>query len=365
MNYIKQLDSLRGIAAILVLITHWIPSAQLRHRIPFGELGVDLFFVLSGFLISRILLENRSAADAGLYSRRSIIKQFYLRRSLRIFPIYYLTIFTVLYFSEFTQTRVQIAFPWYASYTANWFIFYRGWDGIMSHLWTLSVEEQFYIIWPWVLLFSPKRWLPFLIGGFIVTGVLSNYLVAHRPLGSVLTFTCFDAFGMGALLAWIEQPGRDRIKKALPYLSIAAIVSVVLFAVGFWRFKYDIFPLRTLFAAMALWLIAFIVYNGQEGKLRGKWILENKTLIFLGKISYGMYLYHNFIPLLNKYMINAWLDPILPDFMVPHLRLLHLLQSLGVLILLSWLSFVLIEKKFLGLKRYFEYSTEPRKGLES
>ena len=363
MKYIKQLDSLRAIAAVLVLIEHWIPVANLRHRIHYGELGVDLFFVLSGFLISRILLENKDAADIGASSRKLILTRFYLRRALRIFPIYYLTIFTVLYFAAYTQTRVQIAFPWYASYTANWFMFYHGWDGIMSHLWTLSVEEQFYIIWPLLLLFSPKRWLPVLIGGFIVSGVVSNYLVAHRPLGTVLTFTCFDAFGMGALLAWLERSGEERIKRILPFLSIAALFSLLLFAIGVWRFKYDLVPLRTLYSMMSLWMIAYVVYHAGKGSLKGRWLLENKTLLFLGRISYGLYLYHNFIPLINKYTINAWLDPLMPDFMLPHLGKLHLLESFGVLILLSWLSYVFIEKKFLHLKSYFEYTSGPRTGL--
>ncbi len=365
MKYIRQLDSIRAIAVLLVLIEHWIPKASLHQRIPYGELGVDVFFVLSGFLISRILLENKYSVEAGIKTRSSVLKSFYVRRTLRIFPIYYIAIFTVLLFAEYTKTRVQIAFPWYATYTSNWFMFYHGWDGIMSHLWSLAVEEQFYIIWPWLLLFVPKRWLPGLITAFILTGVISNYLVWHRLLGTVLTFTCFDSFGMGALLAWLQLSGRERIKKFLPYFGTAAIAAVILFAIGLWRFKHDIIPLRTLFSLMALWLLAYIVYYSAEGRLKGNWILDNRVLIFLGKISYGIYLYHNFVPLINKYTLNAWLDPLLPDVIVAQTEKLHLIENLGMLILLSWLSYELIEKRFLALKKYFEYSPKPTAGLSN
>lgn len=356
MNYIKQLDSIRAIAVILVIIEHWIPKMSLHQRIPYGEVGVDVFFVLSGFLISRILLENKYTVESGLRTKSYVLKSFYIRRTLRIFPIYYIAIFAALIFAAYTKTRIQIAFPWYVTYTSNWFMFYNGWDGILSHLWSLAVEEQFYIVWPWLLLFMPKRWLPMLISGFILTGIISNYFVWHRLLGTVLTFTCFDAFGMGALLAWLQLSGRGMIKKYLPYFSIAALISAILFAIGIWRFKHDILPLRTLISVMALWLLAYIVYHSTEGNLRGKWILDNRILIFLGKISYGIYLYHNFVPVINEYTVSKWLDPHLPDFLLGHIEKLHLLENLTLLVLLSWVSFNLIEKRFLGLKKYFEYS---------
>ena len=365
MNYIRQLDSVRAIAVLLVIIEHWIPKANLHQRISYGELGVDVFFVLSGFLISRILLENKFSVDAGLKTRSSVLKSFYIRRTLRIFPIYYITIFTVLFFAEYTKSQVQFAFPWYATYTSNWFMYYHGWDGIMSHLWSLAVEEQFYIIWPWLLLFTPKRWLPGLISIFILTGVVSNYMVWHIPRGTVLTFTCFDSFGMGALLAWLQLSGKDLVKKALPYFAAAAITSVILFAIGIWQFRFDILPLRTIVSIMALWLLAYIVYFSAEGRLKGNWILDNRVLIFLGKISYGIYLYHNFVPLINKYTLNAWLDPLLPDALLAQTEKLHFIENLGMLVLLSWISYELIEKRFLALKKYFEYSPGSKAGLSN
>lgn len=355
MKYISQLDSIRAIAVLLVIIEHWIPRLNLHQRIPYGELGVDVFFVLSGFLISRILLENKYSIDHEGKTRSTVLKNFYVRRSLRIFPIYYITIICALYFAQYTQTRVQIAFPWYASYTANWFMFYNGWDGIMSHLWSLSVEEQFYIIWPWLLLFTPWRFLPILIWGFIFTGIISNYLVSHRPLGTVLTFTCFDAFGFGALLAWLEQSGIDRLKKWMPYFKLAALASIIFFAIGLWRFKHDIIPLRTLFSILSLWLIAYIVSYSGTGILKCRWLFDSKFLIFLGKISYGIYLYHNFVPVINKYTLSAWLDPIFPGFLAAHTEKIHLLENFILLILLSWLSFVFIEKRILTFKKNFEY----------
>lgn len=85
----------------------------------------------------------------------------------------------------------------------------------------------------------------------------------------------------------------------------------------------------------------------------------------MGKISYVIYLYHNFVPLINKHTLNAWLDPLLQDSLVAQTYELHLLENLGVLLLLSWLSFELVENRFLGLKRYFEYSPKEKAGLSN
>src|SRR5258706_16450661 len=103
MRYIKQLDSVRAIAVLLVIISHWIPPYYLINKIPNGGLGVDTFFVLSGFLITWILLSNRQKAEQEDILKRSVIKNFYIRRTLRIFPIYYLVLILLLIFHSYTD----------------------------------------------------------------------------------------------------------------------------------------------------------------------------------------------------------------------------------------------------------------------
>lgn len=145
-------------------------------------------------------------------------------------------------------------------------------------------------------------------------------------------FTCFDAFGLGALLAWM----------LFFYGLVTAIVLV---------------PVRTIVSFIALWLIAYIVLNQENDRLKINAILSNRVLIFLGEISYGIYLYHHIIPTaLNLKIINRYFNPLLPDFLYKaHWLKLFVAENTILLIVISWLSYILIEKRFLNLKRQFAY----------
>ena len=177
-----------------------------------GGWGVDLFFVLSGFLITGILLRARRQIE-GSPSKRHVLRAFYARRFLRIFPLYYavLLLLVVLGFSE-----VQKAFGWHALYQSNHHImFLRGrWYGADVHFWSLAVEEQFYIMWPLLILWVPSRRLPLLMILAIVCGPLSCALLipiywGEEQVGTrVLMPQCLDVLSTGALLAWLWQQER-------------------------------------------------------------------------------------------------------------------------------------------------------------
>ena len=156
-DYFPQLDALRAIAVFFVLLEHWVPGTYWFKIFPYGMAGVTLFFVLSGFLITRILLRSRIKSESLNQSKLHSLKQFYIRRTLRIFPIYYITIFILLIFNI---NNIRQIFFWFLTYTSNiYFYLIQNWAGSLSHLWTLAVEEQFYIIWPFIILFIPKRFL--------------------------------------------------------------------------------------------------------------------------------------------------------------------------------------------------------------
>jgi peptidoglycan/LPS O-acetylase OafA/YrhL len=361
MKYVKQLDSIRAIAVILVIISHWIPTTNLINRIPNGAIGVDIFFVLSGFLISKILFDNRNKAEELNIPKSTLIKNFYVRRTLRIFPIYYLTIFALLFFSKSTGTNIQSAFVYLVTYTSNFYFFnIQGWDGMVSHLWSLAVEEQFYLIWPWIILFSSKKHFLHIISIFIFIGVLSQYLMGGVKMSSVLTFTCFDAFGLGAILSWVITYSKDKLKKFYLIISMVSAISFFFFIIGLIQNKWTFIPLRTIVSLITLWLITYIIINRDTNSLKFKFILNNRVLIFLGKISYGLYLYHNIIPsTLNSKIINIYINPLLPDLLYKkYWGQLFLLENAILLIAFSWLSFIFIEKRFLNLKKYFEYQNE-------
>jgi peptidoglycan/LPS O-acetylase OafA/YrhL len=281
MTYIKQLDSIRAIAVILVIFSHWIPTSYLINRIPIGGIGVDIFFVLSGFLISKILFENRNKADELKISKLTVLRNFYVRRTLRIFPIYYLTIFILLFFSKSTGTNIQSSFVYLLTYTSNFYFFnIQSWDGLVSHLWSLAVEEQFYLIWPWVILYFNKKYFLHIIFIFIFIGVLSQYLMDGINMSSILTITCFDAFGIGAILSWVVTYSNERLKKIYFIISVISAISFFFFVLGSVQNSWKFIPLRTLISLITLWIITYIMINHDTSSLRFKFILNNKILIF-------------------------------------------------------------------------------------
>jgi len=361
MKYIKQLDAVRAIAIILVMISHWMPAGSFINKLPNGALGVDIFFVLSGFLISSILFSNRMSAELNGQTRGPVLKNFYLRRTLRIFPIYYITIFLLFIFQASTLIDIRSSFIFYVTYTQNFYFFkMQEWPGSLSHLWSLAVEEQFYLVWPFAVLFIKRKYILHLIIVFILVGVVSQCAMSKVNMSSALTFTCFDAFGAGALLAWVLRFRKAQLNHFFRWLTLFAAVSVVLFAALLFPSVNESFyiPQRTLHAVMALWLIAYIIINHQNKKFIGGILFNNRVLIFLGKISYGLYLYHNLVPAtINSKFVNIYFNPLLPDWIYrQHWGELFLLENVILLILLSWLSYVLIEKPFLKLKDRFVYS---------
>jgi peptidoglycan/LPS O-acetylase OafA/YrhL len=357
MKYIKQLDSLRAIAVLLVIINHWIPEKHIINRIiPTGAIGVDIFFVLSGFLITKILFDNKDYAENFNVSKGGLLKNFYARRTLRIFPIYYLTIFIVLAFHASTDTHIKPAFLYYATYTANfYFYFSNAFDGMLSHLWSLAVEEHFYLIWPWIIIFTKRKYFLPIITSFILIGASSIFILKGARLWGIVTFACFDAFGLGALLAWQLTYGTKPIDKFFKTLTYFAAVATIIFVASLFAPSITYFPFRTVVSVISLWVITYLVLNKQSNKLSFKLIWNNKILIFLGKISYGIYLYHNLVPWINSKIVNIYLNPLLPDFFYKkHWGMLFMVENSILLIIIAWLSFYFIETKFLSLKKYFQ-----------
>ena len=160
LGYIKQFDGLRAIAVLMVVVFHWFAGGWIT-KSGIGLMGVDIFFALSGFLITRILLVYKFNQDAGYdkHSKWHILGRFIYRRALRIFPVYFLLLFVLYHISYFLPNTLKADWGWYVSYLQN-FLFYirQSWAiGKVSPFWTLAVEEQFYMFWPLLILFVPTR----------------------------------------------------------------------------------------------------------------------------------------------------------------------------------------------------------------
>lgn len=331
--YMPQLDALRALALSTVLLTHWFPGNALSSFIPIGSMGVTLFFVLSGYLITRLLLEER---DAPGFESGPALGRFYLRRTLRIFPAYYLTVLLV-YLSYPGVFRADIG--WYLAYASN-FLFYdaQAWTGPAPHLWTLAVEEQFYLGWPLVVLFAPRASLSRLMFLLVALGPLSRVLLFHFSDGSpaaadfahVLMPTCLDCFGLGALLACRRQDAPTTASfRSIGWKLFLVANAVSLLSVKDSQDASTVLLFRFNAAVLATELIAR-ASNGYKGRV-GR-LLESPWLVYLGRISYGLYLFHISTPALY-----AWLGLPLPD--MPALRFLAWLALLALLGALSWYAF--------------------------
>ena len=298
-----QLDSLRALAVLAVLLGHFA-------YLPVAHEGVQLFFVLSGFLITRILIDGRSQFDHfPTLPRLFLLRQFYVRRFLRIFPPYYalllgLAVLTLLS-SDGQLGGTSISFwqsiSFHATYTSNfWFAFTGRWDpSITSHFWSLAVEEQFYLFWPWIIISVPKRHLwvaAILMSGLapVFRGILSFYNTSYITWGT-LTPTYFDFLGLGGLLAVVWE--RRRVEFVLRSLGGAAIVFLGV-SLAFGLATADI---------LILWALAFtaLVSKAAEG-FTGPvgYFLNWPVLRYLGRISYGIYLYHLPVLVLSRRVVE-------------------------------------------------------------
>ncbi|PIQ20683.1 MAG: hypothetical protein COW65_13625 [Cytophagales bacterium CG18_big_fil_WC_8_21_14_2_50_42_9] len=352
MQHIKQLDSLRGIAVLLVMLSHWIPTPASQMG---AFMGVNTFFVLSGFLISNILFINKNAAEATGHSKLIILKNFIFRRALRIFPIYFLVVISLAILGESRIPGIHYDLKYLLTFTSNFHTYLvKHFGKYTAHLWSLAVEEQFYLVWPWLMLFLKRKYIPLAILIFILTGTISDSFVKDG-FGYLLTHTCLSAFGLGALLSWVYicKPQFLAIFfRLLNYIIIAELVIVLLFMFGL---PFPALPLRTMLSIVALWVITHIVINNQGGKkLKFSFLLNSNKLIFIGKISYGVYLYHIYVPYLTSGFLN-YLQIALPYFLKPYAFIFYLISNLCIAFGFSWLSWRYLEIPIMRLKRYFEY----------
>lgn len=350
-QYMVQLDALRAFAVLAVMFAHFY-QGEAAEGLPWGAWGVRLFFVLSGFLITGILLRGRDRKDATGRAAPTL-QQFYIRRSLRIFPLFYLVILVTALLNIHPMRETIV---WHLTYTSNIYFAMRGsWNGAISHLWSLAVEEQFYLVWPWLILFAPHKYLAPGIGAAILLALL--YQIGGHLLGLsslaifVSTITYLEFLGMGALLAYARQrqPQQYAMLQHHPAYRwvglLLLLATLALATLGAGRFYLSV--LHGVAASLFFtWLIhaASLGLSGVLGKL-----LEAPPVRFLGKISYGLYLYHNFMPPIVgdvlSYLHLPWPASAL-------LRFIVLVTATTVVAACSWRWF---ERPINELRRRFEY----------
>jgi peptidoglycan/LPS O-acetylase OafA/YrhL len=332
----------------------------------YGLWGVDLFFVLSGFLITGILVESKNAPG--------YFRNFFVRRALRIFPLYYGVLLVLLLVASSTALQrldpellsLRTLSPWLWPYLTNVYLGPHTDFSIpyVSHFWSLAIEEHFYLVWPFLIWCLPHRSA---MRACVILGSAALLLrvgfatfAPDQLYATVLTPCRIDSLCAGA---WFALAARDRFP--LPTgraLSVAQASGAVIVLLSAWNFMRDggemvVLPLRT--TALAVFFGALIYaasYDASRIHLRGA--LRLGWLRHLGKYSYGLYVFHGIVAYgMERFDVPAYFEGLSS---IPTLNaLVQITIAVGTSYVLALLSFHLFETPFLSLKRFFEYRARP------
>jgi peptidoglycan/LPS O-acetylase OafA/YrhL len=347
--YLSGINGLRAIAALSVVAAHvmmpGISNFNLKYRLdlPMAGYGVTLFFVISGFLITFLLLKEID--KTGNIS----IRKFYFRRILRIWPIYYLFIIICVILSFFIsdikiiKANTIICYLFFAANVP--FIFGNG-ILIIAHYWSIGVEEQFYLFWPWVVKLSQKK---LLIYSFLIFFILfSIKCILWLILGSkslfyqaimVTRFHCMMVGAIGAILyvksnLFFIKLSSDKV------VQLSAWVLFICMGIGIIRLPA---PIASEFIA----LVSLVLIIGQITKFNRLINLDHRFFDFIGKISYGIYIIHPLVIYLSSSIF------IHLEIYMPLKYILVYAWVFFVTIAVSYFSYTYFESKFLRLKQKF------------
>lgn len=365
-GYIKSLDGVRALAILLVMSFH----ADITY---FGWMGVQLFFVLSGFLITGILWQDKHQEGTVGYK----LKKFWVRRSLRIFPLYFGWLFflgltyLLFHFPGYFTTY----FPYLATYTVNYSRTLPGWQGnpLFTHLWSLSIEEQFYLFFPLVMFFLRAKWIKYFMIFFVLAAPFIRYLLGeyysgrgHEPsvVADIIywnTLSHLDAFFLGGLIPVLSL--HKKIRRPQILFTIALVMAASAGLVNFfdaappgvpyplelgynhgrvenYEHVWHYTVLNFLFASSILVLAS----RGNRPSLLTK-VLENRWLVSVGRVSYGMYIFHwaVYVYIFARFLPahSLWMKIV---FFIPYTIAVYLVARL---------SYYFYEAPFLKLKDKF------------
>jgi peptidoglycan/LPS O-acetylase OafA/YrhL len=374
--HIPTLDGLRGIAILLVMLHHFAQYGELR---PDGAVdtvvslvagagwtGVDLFFVLSGFLITGILYDAKGG--------KFYFRYFYIRRCLRIFPLYYavLALFFLTLPLVCQPEQLHHALPtdqaWYWTYLINVKIAVDGWPGVplLAHFWSLAVEEQYYLLWPVLVFLLPSRRLMAVCCAFILSAFCVRLGLgwARQPLAAyILTPARIDSLAIGAILALLaRQP--DGLWAWRRFAWVVAVGAGAALAVTMgWRDGLSaedplVYTIGYTLLACFFGALLTLAVTASAGSTMAR-VFSSRTLRFVGRYSYGLYVFHHPILILASRNFFTVADlPIVWGSQLPALGVYIALTG-GLSLAAALSSWHFYESRFLNLKERFPYS---RKG---
>lgn len=330
----QPLDGVRGIAVLLVLLFHVYGMPPLETLTQFGRDGVDVFFVLSGFLITGLLLDAKGDSH--------YFRFFYARRALRILPLYLLLVIGYL-----VLRGTQDYNPWtWLTFTFNIDMAIHGSNKmvIMNHLWSISQEEQFYIIWPLLLLWLNARALKWLLGILTLLAPILRATAYSHDFAYLFPLSRMDSIALGCLTMILLREGR--ITNRLLRLGFAVALAGTAIMVAWQLLEPHNWRVFETGMHSALCLLTACVIAGSYHHAAYNRGLTIKPLQWLGKYSYGIYMIH--MPVL--YILQTVLH-----YNTVGLALQYSIATaaIPVSLLLAYATYHLYEKRFLRLKRRF------------
>jgi len=360
--YHPELDVLRFFAFLIVFLHHafphepsfwtklgvpWVLAGLLAGIGATGAFGVSLFFVLSSYLITELLLREKDLIGT------LDVRSFYIRRMLRIWPLYFafLALAVVLQWIAPGQHVTWRAGLWFSLLAGNWFIVFHGFpSSVIFPLWSVSIEEQFYITWPTVVRRVTETGLLICAGLLLATASLARVYLGHMHAGESdvwsNTFVQLDPIALGILLAVLLKGEVPRLSKLARGATLIAGVTGLVLGSLYFGIKDD--PITTTRIVLGYPSIAIggtlvllaVLHNG-GGK-------SNRILVYLGRISYGLYVFHVLGLLISDYSVH--------DQTASLLRYtLRVLVALAATIAMAAISYRWLETPFLGLKDRFAH----------
>lgn len=360
-KFYDQIDGLRCFCVLGVLAQHFIDPRYTKFFYT-ANIGVDLFFVISGFLITEILINLKQS-----HTTKRALYVFYSRRILRIFPLYYLYWAILI---TFFYSQVKHALFWGLFYAYNFYAIGHNNIEVAGHLWSLAVEEQFYIAWPLIVMVTPIKKLKAIIITLLLLSMaflLLNFSSNSYELTYHHTFSCAISLLTGALLAYLKTEDPQQLIKLLPKLSwmpllgfLGSLALCVLVAKNRLGEGYLIF-IRFFVCLAGFYLIGRMALKPFKS-IPGK-IFYSKIARGIGRISYGMYVYHMLVfvvlaPYINAAFTKLFQSSLFNNKLLSYIKYNPSFFKMPVyalfVIALAWLSYILFEMRFLRLKRLFQ-----------